>query len=139
MRAETDEKLHHDIRLLGRMLGEVVAEQEGNTVFNVVEQIRLLAIRHHRDHDPLAHDELETLLYNLPRGQTSQVIRAFSYFSHLVNIAEDQHNIRLAQASGNSTSANEGRLADAIEHAQHFGLDAAKLQNFFFQRAWCRC
>lgn len=132
MRSELDEKLHHDIRRLGRMLGEVVTEQEGDAVFNLVEQIRLLAIRHHRDNDPLAHDELEVLLYNLPRGQTSQVVRAFSYFSHLANIAEDQHNIRLARASGQSKTTDEGRLAHAIERAQHLGLDANRLHDFFF-------
>ena len=126
----TDQPLLDNIRLLGRLLGDTVTEQEGEQVFALVERIRLLAIRHHRNNDLSARDELETLLYNLPREQTSQVVRAFSYFSHLANIAEDQHNIRLAHAQAD-LPAREGSLSHALGRAVDSGIDAAQLAHFF--------
>jgi len=130
MTKNTDQPLLDNIRLLGRLLGDTVTEQEGEEVFALIERIRLLAIRHHRNNDLSARDELETLLYNLPREQTSQVVRAFSYFSHLANIAEDQHNIRLAHAQAD-LPAREGSLSHALGRAVRSGIDAAQLANFF--------
>src|SRR5256885_13108861 len=83
-----DIPLRDDIRLLGRLLGEVLCEQEGEETFQLIETIRQTAVRCRRDHDPQAAVELERLLKDLPRDTTTSVARAFSYFSHLANIAE---------------------------------------------------
>ena len=132
MTEDKDQPLIDDIRLLGRLLGETVTEQEGAEVFRIVEQIRLLAIRHHRDEDLAARDEMKELLQNLPREQTSQVVRAFSYFSHLANIAEDQHHIRRARAHARAGSPpREGSIAHALRRAVGSGIDNAGLERFF--------
>src|SRR5471032_2936537 len=92
-----DEKaipLRNDIRLLGRILGDTVREQEGSGVFEIVERIRQSSIRFHRDNEIGARRELEAILDSLTADQTLMIVRAFSYFSHLANIAEDQHHIR---------------------------------------------
>ncbi|MDZ4252641.1 MAG: phosphoenolpyruvate carboxylase, partial [Sulfuritalea sp.] len=86
--ADKDQPLRDDIRLLGRLLGDTVREQEGLAIFERVEQIRRLALRFHRDDDRAAREEMASVLRELPRDGTSQVVRAFSYFSHLANIAE---------------------------------------------------
>ena len=96
---DQDQPLHEDIRLLGRLLGDTVREQEGVAMFEHVEQIRRLALRFHRDDDAAARAALEALLRELPRDGTNRVVRAFSYFSHLANIAEDQHHICLLYTS----------------------------------------
>jgi hypothetical protein len=57
-----DEPLRNDIRLLGRILGDTVREQEGESVFDIVEQVRKTAVRFARDGDPAARDELAGLL-----------------------------------------------------------------------------
>ena len=44
-----DTPLRDDIRLLGRLLGDMVREQEGQAIFDTVEQIRRTSIRFHRD------------------------------------------------------------------------------------------
>src|SRR3954467_10106055 len=83
---EKDVPLREDIRLLGRILGDTVRSQEGEAVFEIVEGIRQSSIRFRRDEDQVARRELEATLNGLSRDQTIQIIRAFSYFSHLANI-----------------------------------------------------
>jgi phosphoenolpyruvate carboxylase len=91
---EADARLREDIRLLGRILGDTVRDQEGADVFDLVERIRQTSIRFHRDDDKPARHELELILDSMSTSQTVRIVRAFSYFSHLANIAEDQNNIR---------------------------------------------
>jgi len=59
---EEDARLRNDIRLLGRILGDTVRDQEGADVFDLVERIRQTSIRFHRDEDRLARRELESIL-----------------------------------------------------------------------------
>src|SRR5947207_6340430 len=95
---EEDTRLRNDIRLLGRILGDTVRDQEGADVFDLVERIRQTSIRFHRDDDRPARRELELILDSMSISQTVRIVRAFSYFSHLANIAEDQNNIRQMRA-----------------------------------------
>ena len=96
--SDKNQPLRDDIRLLGRLLGDTVREQEGVELFERVEEIRRLALRLHREDDPAAREEMDAVLRNLPREDSNMVVRAFSYFSHLANIAEDQHHIRRARS-----------------------------------------
>src|SRR6201994_5212461 len=91
---EEDVRLRNDIRLLGRILGDTVRDQEGADVFDLVERIRQTSIRFHRDEDRAARSELEQILDGMSISKTVLIVRAFSYFSHLANIAEDQNTIR---------------------------------------------
>jgi phosphoenolpyruvate carboxylase len=130
--SDKDQPLKDDIRLLGRLLGDTVREQEGIELFDSVEQIRRLALRLHRDDDPAAREEMDDVLRQLPREDTNMVVRAFSYFSHLANIAEDQHHIRRARAHARAGAApREGSLALSLQRALASGIDAAKLRDFF--------
>ena len=119
--AEPDDKdkpLRDDIRLLGRILGDTVREQEGEETFELVEQIRQASIRFHRNNEPGARRELEATLDSLSADQTLAIVRAFSYFSHLANIAEDQHHIRRNRAHVAAGSApRPGSLAYAFHHS----------------------
>src|SRR5512140_4009814 len=91
--------MRDDIRLLGRLLGDTVRDQEGSASFELVERIRQSSIAFRRDEDVAARSELERILDALSREQTMVVVRAFSYFSHLANLAEDVHNIRRGRQS----------------------------------------
>ena len=109
---EKDLPLRDDIRLLGRILGDTVREQQGEAIFGVVERIRQTSIRFHRTEDEAARRELQTILNSLSRTQANYIIRAYSYFSHLANIAEDQHHIRRTRAHALAGSApREGTMA----------------------------
>src|SRR6186713_215242 len=125
---EEDARLRTDIRLLGRILGDTVRDQEGADVFDLVERIRQTSIRFHRDEDKLARRELETILDGMSTSDTVRIVRAFSYFSHLANIAEDQNNIRQMRARG--AASGSGVLAETLAHAKAAGIDADALRRF---------
>ena len=129
---DKDQPLRDDIRMLGRLLGDAIRAQEGEAVYDTVETIRQSSIRFRRDHDAPAAREVQAILDGLSPGDTVQIIRAFSYFSHLANIAEDQHHSRRARAHALTGSGpRPGSLARAIETARAAGLDTPALVAFF--------
>ena len=127
---EEDAQLRTDIRLLGRILGDTVRDQEGAEVFDLVERIRQTSIRFHRDEDKLARRELETILDSMSTSDTVRIVRAFSYFSHLANIAEDQNNIRQMRGRG-AGGPQASTLTQTLSHAKTAGFSAADLRRFF--------
>ena len=130
--SDKDAPLRYDIRLLGRILGETVRAQEGDQVFQTIERIRQTALRFHRDADEVAREELQGLISALPDDQAIRIIRAFSYFSHLANIAEDQHHIRRSRAHAIAQAVpRSGTMAFALGRAKEAGLPLAALQTFF--------
>jgi phosphoenolpyruvate carboxylase len=130
--ADKDAPLKEDIRLLGRLLGDVLREQEGETVFNVIETIRQTAVRFRREDDAVAGKELTTLLKKLTQEQTISVVRAFSYFSHLANIAEDQHHIRRRRAHLLAGSApQQGSVGFALDKLKSAGVGGDTVLTFF--------
>jgi phosphoenolpyruvate carboxylase len=127
-----EERLRNDIRLLGRILGDTVRDQEGADVFDLVERIRQTSIRFHRDEDRAARRELETILDSMSIAETVRIVRAFSYFSHLANIAEDHNNIRQMRARNAAKGApRSGVLAETLGHAQAAGISPDELRRFF--------
>ena len=135
MTAPTTDKdlpLRDDIRLLGRLLGDTVREQEGEEVFAIVERIRQISVRFDRELDPAARAELEAILNDLPRDTMISVVRAFSYFLHLANIAEDQHHIRRRRAHDLMGSVpRDGSLAHALDRLQEAGVPVESVRDFF--------
>src|SRR4051794_13445523 len=128
---EADARMRDDIRLLGRILGDTVRDQEGADVFDLVERIRQTSIRFHRDEDRLARRELEQILDGMSTSETVRIVRAFSYFSHLANIAEDQNNIRQMRARSAVKTGSSGVLAETLAHAKSAGISADALKRFF--------
>ncbi|CAO3411109.1 phosphoenolpyruvate carboxylase [Azospirillum largimobile] len=127
-----DQPLREDIRLLGRILGDTVRSQEGEAVFDIVERIRQTSIRFHREEDQGARKELEAILNSLSPPQTARVVRAYSFFSHLANIAEDQHHIRRTRAHALAGSApRDGTMAHALDEATKAGITTQQLKEFF--------
>ncbi len=129
---DKDLPLREDIRLLGRLLGDTVRIQEGEAAFDVIERIRRSSIAFRRHDDLAARKELEGILDGLTRDQTMIVVRAFSYFSHLANIAEDLHHIRRSRAHLIAGSApREGSMAHALDRAHAEGLAPESVASFF--------
>ena len=129
--ADKDEPLKEDIRLLGRLLGDVLRDQEGQAVFDTVETIRQTAVRFRREDDQEAGADLRALLKKLSREETNSVVRAFSYFSHLANIAEDQHHVRRRRAHLLAGSqAQPSTVAFALERLKAAGVDKPTVEAF---------
>jgi phosphoenolpyruvate carboxylase len=121
-----EQPLIDDIRLLGRILGDVIREQEGEEAFALVEKIRTLSVSFRRDADHAADRALKNLLKGLSAAETVRVIRAFTYFSHLANLAEDRHLIRRrTEAERAGENAAPGSLELALARIRKAGIAPA--------------
>ncbi len=114
--------LVEDIRLLGRILGDVIREQEGQAAFELIEQIRRLSVAFRRNADHEANQALKKLLKSLTGNQTVSVIRAFTYFSHLANLAEDRHHIRRRAIHEHAGDTQEGSIEMALTRLRQVGI-----------------
>jgi phosphoenolpyruvate carboxylase len=126
--ATKNKPLVEDIRLLGRILGDVIREQEGVEAFELIERVRQLSVAYRLKADASAGRVLDRLLKNLSADQTVTVIRAFSYFSHLANIAEDRHHVRRRAVHEEAGDLQEGSLAlsfERLHRADHRAADIA--------------
>lgn len=127
-----DVPLRDDIRLLGRILGDTLREQEGEATFDLIENVRRAAVRFRKTQDDRDGDQLERLLDALSPDETLLVVRAFSYFSQLSNIAEDQHHNRRRRAHLKAGSPpQEGSVQLALDRVQEKKVDVATVQAFF--------
>ena len=89
---EATEPMRQDIRLLGAILGDTVREQNGDEVFDLVERARVESFRVRRSEIDRA--ELAKLFDGVDVHQAIPVIRAFTHFALLANVAEDIHRER---------------------------------------------
>ena len=119
---DKDLPLLEDIRLLGRILGDIIREQEGEAVFALIEQVRQLSVAFRRDHDHAADKALKKLLKDLSTDQTVSGIRAFTYFSHLANLAEDRHHIRRRAVHERAGNTQEGSIEVALSRLRWAGI-----------------
>jgi phosphoenolpyruvate carboxylase len=118
----TELPLIDDIRLLGKILGDIIREQEGEPVYVLVEQVRKLSVAFHRDANQKANKELGKLLQGLTSESAVKVLRAFTYFSHLANLAEDRHDIRLRIAHERVGSHQDGSISMAMKKLHAAGV-----------------
>lgn len=116
---EATEPMREDIRLLGAILGDTVRDQNGDTVFDLVERARVESFRVRRSEIDRA--ELAGLFHDIDVHQAIPVIRAFTHFALLANVAEDIHRERrraVHEAAGeppqdSSLAATYRKLDDA--------------------------
>ncbi|MBW0012694.1 phosphoenolpyruvate carboxylase [Mycobacterium sp.] len=89
---EATEPMRADIRLLGTILGDTVREQNGDEVFELVERARVEAFRVRRSE--IDRSEMARMFFRIDIHLALPVIRAFSHFALLANVAEDIHRER---------------------------------------------
>ena len=133
-----DQPLIDDIRLLGSMLGDVVRQHEGETCFAIVENVRRLSVSYQRDNDDRAGHALELILRGLTPSQAVSVMRAFSYFSHLANIAEDRHRVRRRALHAHDPGPvvhQDGSLARSFARFAEAGIAPARVAETL-RHAW---
>src|SRR5215213_5629642 len=125
-----DEPLRRDINLLGRVLGQVLIEQEGEGLFDAEEEVRLLCKRLRFDYDPALDERLRRKIEVLDGEQLRQIVRAFSVYFQLVNIAERYHRIRRRRQYESSLSDPPQRasLASALTRLEREGFGAERLR-----------
>jgi phosphoenolpyruvate carboxylase len=112
--------LFADIRLLGQILGETVRQLEGDDVYLRIERIRRLSVAAGLRGGANAETELDAVLRGLTAAEATAVIRAFTYFSHLANIAEDRHFLR--RRAAHAGDMQPGGLAYAFSRLAAAGV-----------------
>ncbi|MGH9077433.1 MAG: phosphoenolpyruvate carboxylase, partial [Acidimicrobiales bacterium] len=113
-----------DIRLLGRLLGDVIADQAGSGVYEVVEAVRRTATSERRG---AGSGQLVPILDTLSDVDTLHVSRAFSFFSLLANLAEDVADNRTEAAARRGSYAGPGTVRGALRRLAAAGTDPEEI------------
>jgi phosphoenolpyruvate carboxylase len=118
-----------EVRLLGALLGQVIAEQAGPELFALVERVRRRTIALRRDDDPVERARLDDDLRGLDLGAAEAVIGAFALYFGLVNLAEARGRVRALRKR--ERAARDGVLddsvADAVRRLRRVGRTEAEL------------
>ena len=108
--------LHDDIDLLGGLLGEVIQAQEPGEAFALEERARALG-KALRSGEETAHEQLSTLVAGLSIDEATVLVRAFTSYFRLVNLAEDNERVRRVRAreQEDRTAPRRGSLREAMK------------------------
>jgi phosphoenolpyruvate carboxylase len=120
---EATEPMRDDIRLLGSILGDTVREQNGDEVFDLVERARTASFRVRRSE--IERAEVAEMFADIDVRQAVPVIRAFSHFALLANVAEDIHRERRRAIHVDAGDPPQ----DSTLAATYLKLDAADLDS----------
>src|SRR3954469_4918041 len=111
MADDSFERLRDEVRLLGALLGDVIAEAGGRDLFADVERLRRAARDARRGGD---RDEPRRIVDELSIERAEEVARAFAVLFHLVNLAEERHRVRVLRSRDNADAPpTEDSLAAA--------------------------
>jgi phosphoenolpyruvate carboxylase len=110
--ATTDAPIRRDVRLLGDLLGQVLVEQEDESLLEDVERVRALA-RAFRSGAP--HEELQEAVRELSLERQASVLRAFALYFQLANVAEQHHRVRRLREYRLEGRAQSESLEDSFE------------------------
>ena len=127
--ALSDQLMRRDVRMLGFELGRVIKAHGSPGLFELVEQVRQLAMRR-RAGDAAAEDKLHALIAEQPLDRLGELIRALSCFFDLANLSEDRHRIRVIRQRERSAypAPRAESLGAAVEALRAEGLTAAQMQ-----------
>ncbi|MGB3683181.1 MAG: phosphoenolpyruvate carboxylase [Rubrobacteraceae bacterium] len=125
-----DEPLRRDINLLGQVLGQVLIEQEGQKLFGGEEEIRLQCKRLRFDFDPELDRHIKRRIEEMGVAELEKIVRAFSVYFQLVNIAERYHRVRRRRQYESSPEnvPQRASLGSVLSRMKEDGADANTLQ-----------
>jgi phosphoenolpyruvate carboxylase len=112
-----------EVRLLGSLLGQVIAEQAGRDLLDLVERIRRTTIRLRRGDDPALRAGLVAEVASLDAARAEVVVRAFGLYFRLVNLAEERELVRVArrrERAGGNRRADDS-IAAAVDALRRDG------------------
>ena len=113
--AGAHDPLAREVRLLGALLGQVIAEQEGEAALDLVERVRRRTIALRRDPDPALRTALDADLASLGGPEIATLARAFSTYFQLVNLAEEKERVR--QLRRRARAAGRIPMDDTLDEA----------------------
>lgn len=126
-----DAALRDDVHLLGELVGEVLREQGGDALFDAVEGDRQAALNR-RDGNAEAAAELQVRTRNRNTVEARDLVRAFSTWFQMVNVAEKVHRIRRRrQYLDDTTTVQPGGIEEALMKLKAQGLQLEDLRKLF--------
>jgi len=126
---DKDQSLRDDVRTLGALVGDLIREQSGEKLFEIVENARLRAIRR-RENNEIPGEDLASLVENLDPDLALQLIRSFSTYFQIVNTAEKVHRIRRRREYLRDVDQNQpGGLEETLLKLKASGMDIDGLQD----------
>lgn len=137
MSSSQDKQLRSRVKLFGNILGKVLLEHAGKDVFSAVEKLRKGHISLRNKNDSARRRRLDKLVASLNPESTEHVVRAFSIYFSLVNIAEEefQHKQR-RQEVGAKGFTWKGSFYNALNNFQKNNISAEQLQELLNQTAY---
>lgn len=133
----SDKQLRARVKLLGTLLGDVLRDQEGGRVFVAVEALRKGYVKLSQENNPDKREQLNRLIQKLDLTTLSHVVRAFSTYFSLVNIAEEsfQHQQRRKQRH-TGKALWTGSFDAILQEFKDTGVNAQQLQSMFNRLAY---
>ncbi|MDH5258428.1 MAG: phosphoenolpyruvate carboxylase, partial [Gammaproteobacteria bacterium] len=136
MNTSSDKALRARVKLLGTLLGNVLNEQAGSHVFTAVESLRKGYISLRKKDSPGKRKQLAHLIDQLDPDTLADVIRAFSIYFSLVNIAEEAHQHQLRRKEKRKNIPGVGSFSDTIEQFRLDGIAADEVQTLLNELAY---
>lgn len=127
-----DAELREDVHMLGALVGDVIREQGGDELFEAVESDRQTAIAR-RDGDADCAIQLLVHTRDVPASQARDLVRAFSTWFEMVNMAEKVHRIRRRRQYLNEGTTQPGGIEEAIATLKEKGLDLADIRRMMLE------
>jgi phosphoenolpyruvate carboxylase len=127
-----DTELREDVHMLGMLVGEVIREQAGEAVFQAVEADRQAAIAR-REGDATGATRLTTSIRNIPPADARDLVRAFSTWFEMVNMAERVHRIRRRRHYLNEGETQPGGIDEAVAKLKARGLTLAEVRRLMLE------
>jgi len=133
-----DKSLRARVKLLGMLLGDVVRTQEGQDVFDAVETLRAGYVEIRKNHDLARRQQLSEFIAKLSPQEVTHVVRAFSTYFILVNIAEECHAHHVRHEQSMLTGPNwTGSFDVALQDLKKQNVSADELQRLLNQLSYC--
>ncbi len=129
-RASGGDRLSGDVRLLGAIVGDVLREQGGDELFELVETLRRNCITLRSEYSEELNRKVEELASALDVRAAYDVLRAFNLFFQIINVAEENHRIRVLRQRERESYPEpiSGSVAEAVDRLSKQGITARDVQ-----------
>ncbi len=122
--------LSHHVNLLGTLLGQVIREQAGDGVFNLVEKLRLGCKKAATENNPEMYRRLRDVLQNLSLDEIFWLVRSYAVFFHLINEAERQEIERLNRQKALAQTPDSPMPDSILEAVSQIQKEGASIESF---------
>ena len=125
----TTDRLRRDVSLLGGLVGDVLREQGGDELFGAVEHLRreAIAIRATPEPDPARETALREWVEGQSDGDLLAIVRGFSVYFHVINLAEQHHRVRVLRERERAGGTLQESVGAALDTLREAGVDAPTL------------